>query len=155
MQPPFLREPTLASRIFEPIANFLTLQKATLHRDIYGARVTGYMVKRVVGLPGDTLRMAIYALSIRPRGGTDFIPEQQLVPVHYQILTADGPGMVERVSLFGELGGDRAQGRRVFRSRRQSSGFRLTAGRAGLVTRDRIVGKVVYRYWPPSRFGTP
>ncbi len=155
VQPPFLREPNLLSRIFEPIASFFTLQKATLHRDLYGARVTGYMVKRIVGLPGDTLRMADYALSIRARGSSDFIPEQQLIPFHYQILTANGAkGWSDALPLSGNAAEIVLKDDEFFvlgDNRAESSDSRSW----GPVTRDRIVGKIVYRYWPPTTLGTP
>jgi signal peptidase I len=155
VQPPFLREPNLVSRILEPIASFLTLQKATLHRDLYGTRVTGYMVKRVIGLPGDTLRMSNYVLSIRPRGGTDFIPEQQLIPLHYQIQAANGAtGWSNTFPLSGNSAEIVLKDDEFFvlgDNRPESSDSRSW----GPLSRDRIVGKIVYRYWPPTSFGTP
>jgi signal peptidase I len=155
VQPPFLRRPGLVSRIIEPIANFLTLQKATVHRDMYGARATGYMVKRIIGVPGDTLRMSDYAVSIRPIGGTDFIPEQQILHVHYQVTTANRvKGWSEGFPLSGSAGELTLKDNEFFvlgDNRPESSDSRSW----GPVTRDRIVGKVVYRYWPPAAFGTP
>ncbi len=74
VQPPFAGEPSLLARILEPLASFLTLQKVTLHRDLYGGRVNGYMVKRLVGMPGDTVRLAGFALSVKPRGGIELRP---------------------------------------------------------------------------------
>ena len=103
VQPPFFQEPTLIQRIFEPFVSFFTGQKATLRRDLFGARVNSYMVKRLVGVPGDTLRMSAYAVSIRPRGATAFVPEAQLVPGGLRAPAAPPvPGLGRQPSSLGD-----------------------------------------------------
>jgi signal peptidase I len=155
VQPPFAGEPSLLARILEPLASFLTLQKVTLHRDTYGSRVNGYMVKRLIGIPGDTVRLASFALSVKPRGGSSFVPEQQIVPVHYETTVAqNAPGWSSTFPFSGNsteitLGDD--QYFVLGDNRTESSDSRSW----GPVTRERIIGKVVYRYWPPASFGSP
>jgi len=153
IRPPFLEEPGPLWRIVEPLASFLSLQKATLHRDLYGSRVNAYMVKRIVGMPGDTVRMKDYILLIKPRGAMDFVTEQQLIPVRYQVLTSltargwsgslplsgNGGEMVLRPGEYFVLGDNRPE----------SSDSRSW----GALAADRIVGKLIYRYWPPRSIG--
>ena len=155
VQPPFAGAPSLIARILDPVASFFTLQKATLHRDIRGGRVNGYMVKRLVGMPGDTVRLASFALSVKTRGGTSFLPEQQIVPGHYEISTAQkARGWSPTFPFSGNtqeitLGDD--QYFVLGDNRTQSSDSRSW----GPLTRDRIIGKVIYRYWPPASLGSP
>jgi signal peptidase I len=155
VQPPFLQEPTLATRILEPFANFFTLQKATLQRDLRGSRVNAYMVKRIIGIPGDTVRLANYALLIKPRGASDFVPEQQLIAVRYQIRTAlNAKGWGSTFPFSGNSDDVLLKENQYFvlgDNRPESSDSRSW----GPVTGDRIMGKVVYRYWPPRSLGTP
>jgi signal peptidase I len=155
VQPPFVVEPSLVVRIFEPLASYFSLQKATLHRDLYGGRVNGYMVKRVIGIPGDTVRLASFAVSLKPRGGSDFVPEKQLIPRRYEIQTAlDAKGWSSSNPLSGNSGEIRLADDQYFvlgDNRTESSDSRSW----GPLTRDRIVGKVIYRYWPPRALGTP
>jgi len=155
VQPPFLVEPSLIARILEPLAGFFSLQKATLHRDWYGGRVNGVLVKRVIGIPGDTVKLASFVVALKPRGGSDFVPENQLIPVRYEIQTALGAqGWSASYPFSGnsqeiKLGDD--QYFVLGDNRTASSDSRSW----GPVTKDRIVGKVIYRYWPPSALGTP
>lgn len=155
VQPPFAGEPSLIARILEPLATFLTLQKLTLHRDLFGGRVNGYMVKRLVGMPGDTVRLAGFALSVKPRGGASFVPEQQIVPVRYEISTSqDARGWSSTFPFSGNTPEVTLRDDQYFvlgDNRTQSSDSRSW----GPLTRDRIVGKVIYRYWPPASFGSP
>ncbi|MGO9308672.1 MAG: signal peptidase I [Spirochaetia bacterium] len=155
VQPPFVVEPALVARILEPLASFLSLQKGTLHRDLYGGRVNGYMVKRVIGIPGDTLRLASFSVTVKPRGGSDFVPEKQLIPLQYEIQTAlSAKGWSPGLPFSGNsdeivLGDD--QYYVLGDNRTESSDSRSW----GPLARDRIVGKVIYRYWPPGALGTP
>lgn len=153
IRPPFLEEPGLLWRILEPLASFLSLQKATLHRDLYGSRVNAYMVKRIIGMPGDTVRMKDYLLLIKPRGATDFVPEQQLIPVRYQVLTSlTAKGWSASLPLSGNGSELVLQPGEYFvlgDNRPESSDSRSW----GALAAERIVGKLIYRYWPPRSIG--
>jgi len=153
VQPPFLGEPTLAARLFEPLVGFFTLQKVTLHRDMYGMRVNVSMVKRIIGLPGDTIRLKSYIASIRPKGASDFVPEQQLIQRHYAPITKSGArGWSDSLPLSGNGEELVLRGDEYFvlgDNRPESSDSRSW----GPVSVERIIGKVIYRYWPPHAFG--
>jgi len=153
IKPPFLDEPGLLWRILEPLASFLSLQKATLHRDLYGSRVNAYMVKRIVGIPGDTVRMRDYILQIKARGAADFVPEQQLIPVRYQVLTSlTARGWSASLPLSGNGGDLVLEPGEYFvlgDNRPESSDSRSW----GALAAERIVGKLIYRYWPPRSIG--
>jgi len=153
--PPFLNEPSLIARILEPVFGFATLQRLSLYRDLYGGRVSSYMVKRIVGLPGDTLRLASFLAMVKPRGSSAFVSELELSPVRYQVAAAvDARGWQPTFPFSGNspeitLGDD--QYFVLGDNRPQSSDSRSW----GPLRMDRIVGKVVYRYWPPRAIGTP
>jgi signal peptidase I len=155
LQPPFLVEPSLIARILEPVVNFLSLQKVTLHRDLYGGRVNGLLVKRVIGIPGDSVKLASFIVALKPRGGSDFVPENQLIPMQYKISTDLGvKGWSATYPFSGNSPEIRLGDDQYFvlgDNRAESSDSRSW----GPVTKDRIVGKVIYRYWPPGALGAP
>jgi signal peptidase I len=153
VQPPFFNDGSTLGRIFEPFIDFLTLQKGTLFRDSDGKRSQGFLIKRIIGIPGDTLRMRGFLASIKPRGAIDFLPESQLIGLRYSPQTALSArnwkpelpfsGNAEAIVLGSDeyyvLGDNRPQ----------SSDSRSW----GPVTESRILAKVFLRYWPPRDFG--
>jgi signal peptidase I len=153
VQPPFYDDESVLVKILQPVVGFLTLQKATLRRDLYGGRVNSYMLKRIIGMPGDTIRLSNYKVWIKPRGATDFVAEDQIVPVRYSMLsTLNARGWDSSLPFSGNLDEMVLKDREFFvmgDNRPQSSDSRSW----GPVLLERIIGKVIYRYWPPLSIG--
>jgi len=153
VQPPFYDDETPLMKILQPLVSFFTLQKATLRRDLSGGRVNSYMLKRIIGMPGDTVRLTGYKVWIRPSGASGFVPESQVVSGHYETRSAlNATGWSSSLPFSGN------ENDLVLRSgqyyvlgdnRPESSDSRSW----GPVSLDRIIGKVVYRYWPPHSIG--
>jgi signal peptidase I len=155
IRPPFVDDPPFFRRVFEPIARFFTVQRVTLHRDMYGARVNSSMVKRLVGLPGDTIRLRSYQAFIKPRGATQFVAETELLPAREagpkpvlprgwdstMPLSGTSPDLVLGPDEYYVLGDNR----------QQSSDSRSW----GPIPRSRITARVLYRYWPLHSVGKP
>jgi signal peptidase I len=155
IRPPFVGAQPFFRRLFEPVAAFFTLQRATLHRDIYGARVNASMVKRLVGMPGDTVRLRSYAAFIKPAGATQFVPEADLLPARPAGAKPVLPkGWDSSMPLSGTasdlvLGSDEYY---VLGDNRQESSDSRSWGP---LPRSRIMAKVIYRYWPLHSIGKP
>ena len=153
VEPPFYDDESPLMKILEPLVSFFTLQKGTLRRDLYGGRVNSYMLKRVIGMPGDTIRLSHYRVWIREAGASDFVPEDQVVPGHYETRsTLNAPGWSSSLPFSGnedDLVLASGQYYVLGDNRPESSDSRSW----GPVPRDRIIGKVIYRYWPPRSIG--
>jgi len=153
VQPPFYDDESVLARVFQPVVSFFTLQKATLRRDLYGGRVTSYMLKRLIGMPGDTIRLSNYKVLIKPQGASDFVGEDQLVPVRYGTRSAlNAPGWDSSLPFSGNEDELVLKDREYYvmgDNRPESSDSRSW----GPVPADRIIGKVIYRYWPPRSIG--
>ena len=149
--PPYASpQPALVS-LFDPLFRF-TLRRLSL-LDGPG-RVAALrtrsprLVKRIIGLPGDTIRLDGFLARIRPAGAGGFVPEQQLIKRRYQPTVGalpagwqegfPGSGEREAVTLgpgeYSVLGDNRLE----------SSDSRSW----GAVPRSGIVGRVILRYWP-------
>jgi signal peptidase I len=150
---PMYGRPRAPLSLVDPLIRFFSFQRGSVVRDETGRRVPAYMIKRIVAVPGDTIRISKFVAYVRPQDSTVFRAEQQLMPQSYEIRAealpeewaAEFPFSGEHPPLtLGEgqyfLLGD---------NRSSSSDSRSW----GPVSRDQILGKVVYRYWPVARSG--
>jgi signal peptidase I len=150
---PMYDPPVAPLSLLEPLIRFFSFQRGSVVRDESGRRVPPYMIKRIVAVPGDTIKISDFSAYIRPHGGSTFISEQELIPRPYTIIVESLPeGWAKEFPLSGErppltlaedqyfLLGD---------NRQKSSDSRSW----GPITREQLLGKVLYRYWPLSRSG--
>jgi signal peptidase I len=153
VEPPFYDDEPVLVKILQPLVSFFSLQKATLRRDFYGGRVSSYMLKRIIGTPGDTILLTSYKVWIKPSGASDFVPEEKLLPGRYEIhSTLSAPGWSPSLPFSGtedQLVLGAGQYYVLGDNRPESSDSRSW----GPVPLDRIMGKVIYRYWPPRAIG--
>ena len=143
---------SLARRLLDVAVRFLTLQRATVSGLDADDRPPRLTVKRIIGVPGDTVRMAGYRAEVRPAGATEFAAEPSLSRRSYEPrigaelpdATPFGGSLPEVVLGEGEyfvLGDNRGD----------SSDSRSW----GAVRMERFVGVVIWRYFPLRRFGRP
>ncbi len=153
VEPPYVGAAPAWRRLLEPIAGFFTGQRATLLRDFEGGRQNRYVVKRIIGVPGDTVRLEGFAASIRPRGAADFTPETQLIREPFERRIEFAPIDWEPSLPFSGAADDVTLGPGQYYvlgdNRTSSSDSRSW----GPLAEARIVGRLVFRYWPPRSLG--
>jgi signal peptidase I len=146
-------QPSFPLSVLEPVVRFVTGQRGSLVRDPTGTRVPPFLIKRVVGLPGDTVRMSGFRLAVMIPGAGTFLDEARLADTAYTIITDGLPqGWRSEFPFSGEL---------PPRLLREGEYFLLGDNRPassdsrswGPLHREQIVGKVLLRYWPLSRSG--
>lgn len=146
--PPYYPAGNTLFNTFEPLVRFLTMQKAALRRNPGRSSNTRYMIKRIIGLPGDTIKLEAYAAYIKPRTKDRFYSEKELISADYEIKVEAMPeawqsdfpltGKMEEITLKENeyfLLGD---------NRMKSSDSRSW----GPLIFSRIDSRVFYRYWP-------
>jgi signal peptidase I len=146
--------PKMPLSLVEPLIRFFSFQRGSAVRDASGRRIPEYMIKRIIAVPGDTIRMSGFTAYIRPENGSTYVVEQELIPVAYRVAVGSLPdGWSEEFPFSGQhppltlgenqyfLLGDNRQGSSDSRS-------------WGPISKDQIVGKVLYRYWPFPRAGS-
>jgi signal peptidase I len=150
---PIYGRPRLPLSLVEPLIRFFSFQRGSAVRDESGRRVPAHMIKRIVAVPGDTVRISGFTAYVRPEGSSTFSEELELSSRSYQIFTGSLPeGWIEEFPFSGEyppvtLG--QGQYFVLGDNRQRSSDSRSW----GPIARDQIFGRVLYRYWPLSRSG--
>jgi signal peptidase I len=153
VEPPYAGSAPAWRRLLEPVAGFFTGQRATLVRDLEGGRANRFAVKRVIGVPGDTLRLQDFTALIRPGGASEFVPEAQLIREPFERLISFAPTGWEPSLPFSGSAADITLGSGEYYvmgdNRTSSSDSRSW----GPLEEARIVGRVVFRYWPLRSLG--
>jgi len=151
--PPYKNETSIFQKALEPVLNFITLQKLNLNRDVQGKDINSYSVKRIIGVPGDTVKVNNFEAFIKPEGQDKFINEFNLISVNYKIIlennavnwsnTLPVSGNVDEIILkeneYFLLGDNRP--------------FSNDSRCWGPVLFESFIGKVIFRYWPFEKFG--
>lgn len=75
--------------LLDPIVRFFTLQKRSLDPNIGQNWNNQLSVKRIIGIPGDTIQMTGHKFLIKPEGYTGFMLEENLVKQEYKIIIPD------------------------------------------------------------------
>ncbi len=153
-EPPYAEEPGFLGTIVDSFVRFVTFQRLSLNRGS-DPGASGPAMLRVIGLPGDTVLMEDFVYKVKPAGADHFLTEFEFSDRPYDISRAELPegwrvelpasGRME-MRYLGEdeyfVDGD---------SRGAVAGSRLW----GTISKDRLYGKILLRYWPFKRFGAP
>jgi signal peptidase I len=137
----------------DSFVRFVTFQLLSPARGGSEGSLAAPMLQRVVGLPGDEIRMDDFVFAIKPSGADQFLTEFELSSSRYDISHEDAPDSW-RPDLPGSGHMDlRTLGKDEYflagDARSSSSDSRLW----GPVRVDRFRAKALLRYWPPKRFG--
>ncbi len=148
ISPPYYRENQKLIDFFNPAVRFFTFQKFQFSSFSRQNWESGILIKRIVGLPGDTVRMNGFQLYIKPAGENSFLPESLVIPSGYTIQL---PRLEE-----GWKPGFPLDGSMDEYVLKENEYFLLSDNRGqgsdsyfwGPLPRERILGKVFFRYWP-------
>jgi signal peptidase I len=150
--PPYAVAPGFFGTIADSFVRFITFQRLSLYEDADPTR-QGAVIERVIGVPGDTILMEDFVYKVRPASSPHFLTEFELSTRRYDIAKEALPeGWLDDMPASGSMP-PRVLGADEYflagDSRSAAGGSRLW----GPVKRDRLLGKVLLRYWPFKRFG--
>ncbi|OHD29595.1 MAG: signal peptidase I [Spirochaetes bacterium GWC1_61_12] len=128
---------------------FFTLQKSGISKSIDD--LNRPLVKRIVAIAGDTIKIEDNVVYIRQAGSIHFLTEHEIVNQIYDTLRTGRPvGWRNEMPFSGYLDEMTLQENEFFvmnDNRIHSNDSRYF----GVITSDEIQGKVVFKYWPLTK----
>ncbi len=135
----------------ELFVRFLTLQKVSVLPSAGKPWINERMVKRVVGLPGDTIRIQDHTVYIQSTGKDIFFHEKDIIQKEYSVIHVPTPqGYDTGFPFSGTIGEIKLNDNEYFvigDNRAESNDSTYW----GPVSISQIKGKAVLQYWPKFR----
>jgi signal peptidase I len=138
----------------ETVLRFFTLNNRSIDEGPDRRPVARFQIKRVIGLPGDTVRLESLLAYVRPAGHAGFQPEQEVAPRSYAVEARRAVDWPAGLPFGGDTGEITLKDGEYFLlgdNRAHSSDSRSW----GPVPRSLIRGRTLVRYWPVTRLGRP
>jgi len=151
--PPYRQETAPWVAVADDLVRFFTLNLASLDAATRSKWDGPYTFRRVIGLPGDTVRIDNFTASVKPKTEAYFLSEYELSKKPYSLTDEGLPNGWRTTFPFGQtlteivLGPDEYF---VMADHRSVGGDSRTWGP---VKRSSIQGTALLKYWPPQEFG--
>jgi signal peptidase I len=71
--------------LFDPLVRFFSFQKKTIDSNFNKSWNNQLSVKRIIGIPGDTIKMSNFLVSIKPEDNQNYILESKLIKEKYTL----------------------------------------------------------------------
>jgi len=143
----FVEKP-LVVKIFDQVVRFFTLQKVDIQKISKKDVDNDLIIKRIVGIPGDTIKIKDHTVYIKPEGNTYFIPEQEIIRSEYRFIFQDIPEEWDKSDPFSdsleEITLKEGEYYLLGDNRSASNDSRYW----GPVPFSHITAKVILKYWP-------
>lgn len=147
LSPPYHKKPGYLTGIFHSVVAFFTGQQI-----LGSSRDTDWnnplVLKRIAGLPGDTIKVRDFEILIKPKGTMDFVSEFSLSFTHYNIHKDPLPSGLRLEDAFGtEIDEIHLKDDEYFvvSDNRVPT---LDSRTGGPIKRNQIRAKVLFTYWP-------
>ena len=153
IRPGFMDEPSAIRRLLNPVVRFGTGENARLDD---GARWrSSHQIRRIIGLPGDTVKMERFVVYVRPADEHRFISETELTESPYATTVIGLPEGWRGDDPFGDAMDEMVLGPDEYFVIGDNRVLSLDSRHWGPITRDYIHGRIIFRYWPLRRAGSP
>ena len=110
-----------------------------------------YYIKRLVGLPGDTLQISDNILMIRPKGEKEFRPAWEFSDTFKKVYSLKGGYQGHKADGLLSLGGELTVPEGHYFALGDNTNFSLDGRNWGFIPRRNMVGLAVMIFWPISR----
>ena len=151
--PPYHQETSPPVAIADDFVRFFTFNFVSIDAGTRAAWDGSFTLRRVIGLPGDTIRIENFTASVKPQGEAYFLSEYELSKKPYSLSDEGLPPGWRATFPYGQNLTERVLGPDeyfVLADHRSIGGDSRTWGP---VHRRDIQGTVLLKYWPPQEFG--
>ena len=140
-------------RLFDPIVRFVTFQRRSIIADREGRSLEKYLVKRIIGIPGDTIKLEGFEAFILTGGAADFKIESAVIETPFEINLGPPPERwFGHLPFSGNMGAI-ILGENQFFVLGDNRSYSSDSRSWGPIPFDNLAGKLLFRYWPLNRLG--
>lgn len=155
VRPPYGRRPSLPLRIIRPVVEFLTGRSLLLEEADAPEWDGELIVKRIVAIPGDTVRMSGSRALVQIGSEGPFLDELAAAGRQWELEEPELPAAWSPQLPFGVEEGPYALGDDEYFVLGDSRGVSVDSRSFGPVHRDAILQRVALRYFPFGRIQAP
>ena len=154
LTPPYHRDRNGFVETLDDVLRFVTLNLVSLDRGLRKDWDNAITVKRIIGIPGDTIKLEGFTAQIKPKNQGYALSEFELTKKIYNLKKEALPAGWDKTYPFSgsldeiTLGDDEYF---VLGDNRSASGDSRSWG---VVKRSQIRASVIFKYWPFSDFGS-
>ncbi len=151
--PPYHQAPSLWVTLGDDLVRFLTLNFVSIDKANRATWDGPYTLRRVIGLPGDTVRITNTTASVKPQGEAYFLSEYELSKKPYSLTDEGLPPGWRSTFPYGQTLTEKVLGSDEYFVMADHRSLGGDSRSWGAVKRSAIEGLALLKYWPPQEFG--
>ncbi len=152
LRPGYLHEASAGERLANPLVRFVTVENVRL--DDGAAWRSANQIKRIVAMPGDTIRIERFVAYVRPEGENRFVSEFQLSEREYEITADPLPDGWKGDDPFGDAMPEMTLAEDQYFVLGDHRNQSVDSRHWGVVHERDFHGRVIFRYWPLRSLGS-
>lgn len=153
MVPPYHKAPATWGRMVDAMTRFFTFQMISPDSQANGQWDSPLTLRRVIGLPGDTVRIEKSIATVKPKGEAYFLSEYELSKTPYSLTEVALPDGWRSTFPGGESVREIVLGPDDYFVLADNRGAGQDSRTWGPVKRQSIQAKALFKYWPPQEVG--
>ena len=154
-RPPYYVENHKVINAVNPYIRFITFQQLFFSSYKRQSWENPYLLKRIIGIPGDTVKISEFVAYVKTEENTYFLSEFEMSRFPYDLTVEELPKNWEPDDPFSSEQEELILGPDQYFVLGDNRGASNDSRYWGVVSRREIIAKVLFQYWPLNEFGRP